>query len=217
MIKIISFDLDGTLVKTTYADKVWLEGVPKLFSKEKKVSLDKAKKYIFAEYEKIGKNRVEWYDIDWWFNKFELRENWQNILNKYRSFVEPYSETLETIKKLSKKFDLIIISNAKKEFIDIQLEETMLKPYFKHVFSSFSDFNKVKKYSDVYKEIISFLMIKPHEIIHIGDSKEFDYDSPKKIGIKSFYLDRNKIRNNNYIINSLSDIERLINQKKDIF
>lgn len=210
MIKIISFDMDGTLVKTTYADKVWLEGVPNLYAKEKKVPLDKAKEYIFEEYEKIGKNRVEWYDIDWWFNKFELRENWDNILNKYRDFVEPYPETLEVIKKLSKKFDLIIISNAKKEFINIQLEETMFKPYFKHVFSSFSDFNKVKKYSDVYKEIISFLMIKPHEMIHIGDSKEFDYNSPKKIGIKSFYLDRKKMVYEDDIISSLSDFEKLI-------
>jgi putative hydrolase of the HAD superfamily len=209
MIKIISFDLDGTLVKTTYADKVWLEGIPVVLAKEKRLPLKKAKEHVFNEYEKIGKNRIEWYDIDWWFNKFELKEKWQNILEKYRTFIEPYPETLETVERLSKKFDLIIISNAKKDFIHIQLEETMLKPYFKHVFSSFSDFNEVKKSSDVYKEIVSFLMIKPNEMIHVGDNKEFDYISPRKIGIKSFYLDRGKIGINNGIINSLSHLEKL--------
>lgn len=194
MIKIISFDLDGTLVKSTYADNVWLEGLPKLYAKEKKLPIKQVKQYIFKEYDKIGKNRKEWYDIDWWFKQFKLRENWQNLLNNYRHTIQLYPETLETLEKLSKKFDLIIISNAKREFADIQLEETNLKPYFKHVYSSLSDFNEVKKLPDVYKHILGLLEIQPDEIIHIGDSKEFDYESPQKIGIKSFYLNREKKR-----------------------
>ena len=69
----------------------------------------------------------------------------------------------------------------------------------------------------VHKNYFSFIKrvrdkYKCTEIIHIGDSKEFDYDSPKKIGIKSFYLDRKKNVDNEDIINSPSDIERLINQ-----
>ena len=134
MIKIISFDLDGTLVKPTYADKVWLEGVPKLYAKEKKIPIEQAKQYIYKQYEKIGKNRKEWYDIDWWFKQFQLKEPWQNLLNNYRHTIQLYPETLETLEKLSKKFELIIISNAKREFVEIQIEETKIKPYFKHVF-----------------------------------------------------------------------------------
>ena len=59
MIKIISFDMDGTLVKPTYADKVWLEGLPKLYAKEKKIPIKQAKEYIYQKYEKIGKDRKE--------------------------------------------------------------------------------------------------------------------------------------------------------------
>jgi len=210
MIKIISFDLDGTLVKSTYADSVWLEGVPKIYSKEKKVPLEQAKQYIFKEYEKIGKNRKEWYDIDWWFKKFELNENWQNLLNNYKNTIQLYPETIEILEKLSKKFELIIISNAKREFVEIQLEETYLKSYFKHVFSSLSDFSTVKKLPNVYREILDFLNIQPNEIVHVGDSKEFDYESPQKIGIKSFYLNREKTEENNFTIHSLSVLENVI-------
>jgi HAD superfamily hydrolase (TIGR01549 family) len=210
MIKIISFDLDGTLVKSTYADNVWLEGLPKLYAKEKKLPIKQVKQYIFKEYDKIGKNRKEWYDIDWWFKQFKLRENWQNLLNNYRHTIQLYPETLETLEKLSKKFDLIIISNAKREFADIQLEETNLKPYFKHVYSSLSDFNEVKKLPDVYKHILGLLEIQPDEIIHIGDSKEFDYESPQKIGIKSFYLNREKKESGNNILHKLSDLQNII-------
>jgi len=211
-IKIISFDLDGTLVKSTYADSVWLEGVPKLYAKEKKLPLEYVKEYIFKEYYKVGENKKEWYDIDWWFKHFKINGSWQELLNEYRFVVEIYPDTIETIKKLSKKFDLIIISNAKEEFIKIQIEETKINKYFSHIFSSLSDFNIVKKMPQVYKEICDKLKINTNEIVHVGDSKEFDFVSPQKIGIRSYYIDREKTEKGNNVIHSLFDLEKLFNK-----
>jgi HAD superfamily hydrolase (TIGR01549 family) len=213
MIKIISFDFDGTLVKRSYADKVWLEGLPKLYAKEKKIPLKQAKEYILKEYDKIGKDRKEWYDIDWWFKFFELKENWQNLLNNYRHTIKLFPETVETLSNLSKKYELIITSNSKREFIDVQLEETNIRPYFTHIFSSTSDFDKVKKLPEIYKEICSLLNVQPSEMLHVGDDKEFDFESPKKIGIKSFYLDREKTEKGNHIIRKLSELDTILNKK----
>ena len=210
MIKIISFDLDGILVKTTFAEKVWLEGLPKLYAKEKKIPIKHAKQYIYKQYEKIDKDRKEWYDIEWWFKQFQLKEHWKNLLSNYRHTIQLYPETIETLERLSKKFELIIISNAKREFVEIQIEETKIKPYFKYIFSSLSDFNKIKKSPEVYKQILTLLKIQPHEIIHVGDNKEFDYDSPQKIGIKSFYLNHEKPEKGNQSIHSLSVLENVI-------
>ena len=210
MIKVISFDLDGTLVKSTYANSVWLEGLPKLYAKEKNLPLEDVKKYIFKEYEKVGENRKEWYDIDWWFKHFNLNFDWQNLLDEYRYTVEIYPDTKKVLKKLSKKFDLIIISNAKREFIDIQVNETKIKPYFSHIFSSISDFDTVKKKPSVYKQICDKINIKPDEMIHVGDSKEFDYESPRKLGIKSIYINREKEIKNKDIINSLNDLTNIL-------
>jgi len=208
-IKIISFDLDGTLVKSTYANSVWLEGVPELFAKEKNLPLENVKEYVFKEYYKIGENKKEWYDIDWWFKHFKINGRWQTLLDKYRFAVEIYPDTLETIKKLSKKFDLIIISNAKREFIEIQIEETKIKGYFSHTFSSLSDFDIVKKMPKVYKQICDKLKIKTNEMIHVGDSREFDFESPQKIGIISYHIDREKIQKGKNVIHSLFDLEKL--------
>jgi putative hydrolase of the HAD superfamily len=210
MIKVVSFDLDGTLVKSTFADKVWLEGLPKLYSKEKNISIKQAKQDIYELYEKIGENRKEWYDIDWWFNRFDLKQSWKNLLENYKHHIKLYKDTVETLDKLTKKFELIIISNAKKEFIDIQLRETNIKPYFKYVFSSISDFNFVKKTPDVYKNVLSLLNIKSNKIIHIGDNLEFDYKSPERIGINSIYLDRKKTKKADNIIFSLNELEKVI-------
>jgi putative hydrolase of the HAD superfamily len=203
MIKIISFDLDGTLVKPTYADKVWLEGVPNLYSKEKNIPIKQAKQYIYKLYDEVGEYRIEWYDIGWWFKKFELKESWQSLLKNYKHNISLYPETIETLERLSKNYSLIIISNAKREFLEIQLEETNIRSYFKHVFSSLSDFKEVKKTTNVYKQILNILKIQPDEIIHVGDNKEFDYVSPQKIGIKTYYLNRKKTYNGRHIIFSL--------------
>ena len=210
-IKIISFDLDGTLVKSTYANSVWLEGVPRLYAKEKKLPLDYVKEYVFQEYYKVGENKKEWYDINWWFKHLKINGSWQELLEEYRFAVEIYPDTIETIKKLSKKFNLIIISNAKKEFIEIQIEETRIKHYFSHAFSSISDFNVVKKMPKVYKEICDKLKIKTDEIIHVGDSKEFDFESPQKIGIKSYQINREKTKRGNNIIHNLFELEKIFN------
>ncbi len=210
MIKIVSFDLDGTLVKSTFADKVWLEGLPKLYSKEKNIPVKQAKEFIYKLYEEVGENRKEWYDIEWWFKKFELKNFWKNLLNEYKHNIKLFIDTIQTLEKLKKKFKLIIISNAKKEFIEIQLKETNLKPFFKHVFSSLSDFNTVKKTLDVYKYVLSLLKIQSSELIHVGDNKEFDYKSPQRIGIRSIYLNRKKTEKGKNIIFSLSELEKVL-------
>jgi 2-haloalkanoic acid dehalogenase type II len=210
MIKIISFDLDGTLVKSSYADKVWLEGVPQLYAKHHDIPLEQAKKYIYEEYQEIGESKKEWYDIEWWFNRFHLRDSWQQLLLKYKKYIEPFPEVMETIRTLKESYSLIIISNAKREFIDIQLEETQLRPYFARVFSSLSDFDQVKKGPEVYVEVCQQLQCQPHELLHVGDHREFDYRSPRTIGIEALYIDRKHQESGDRIIHSLSEIEEVL-------
>jgi putative hydrolase of the HAD superfamily len=209
MIKIISFDLDGTLVKNTYADRVWLEGFPKLYAKEKMITVNEAKKLLFREYDKVGMDKKEWYDIDWWFKRFKIKEDWRELLSSYRYHIHAFPETKKILSSLSKKYKLIIVSNAKREFIDIQICETNLEAYFDHVFSSLSDFDSVKKIPDVYEQVCKILNVQVNEIIHIGDNKEFDFLSPHKIGIRSFYLNRDRTETGDNVVNTLSDFEKI--------
>lgn len=216
MIKFISFDLDGTLMKSTYADLVWLEGVPKFYAKEKGIDIEKAKKYLKKEYDTIGDNRAEWYDLEYWFHRFNLKNNWRDLLEKYRYAIEPFPEVPNVLRRLYQKYELIIISNAKREFIEIELLETKLRKYFTSVFSSTSDFHKVKKVvkkvPEFYETICNKIGINPNEMIHIGDHKEFDYTIPMKLGIQSFYLNRKKTTKGEYIVYDLEEFEKRINK-----
>jgi len=210
MIKVISFDFDGTIAKHTFADAFWLEGVPALYAKQHHVDVEAAKKYLFEEYDKIGDNRIEWYDPGYWFDRFDLQADWKKMLLKYRKNVEIYPEVRSVLKRLSTQYSLIISSNAKKEFIDVQLRQNKLCSYFDHIFSSTSDFHTVKKVTDFYAMICKKLKIKPQEMIHVGDHKEFDYHSPQKLGITSYYLDRKKNTTGYHIVSDLKEFEKNI-------
>ena len=209
MIKIISFDLDGTLVKNTYANSVWLEGLPRLYAKEKNITINEAKEFLFNEYNKVGIDHKEWYNIDWWFKRFGIKIDWRDLLYNYRAHIHIFPESKNVISNLSKRYKLIIISNAKREFIDIQIKETNLKPYFNFTFSSLSDFDSVKKIPEVYRKICDILKVQVDEIIHIGDNKEFDFFSPQKIGIKSYYLNRDRTELGDSIVHTLSEFEKI--------
>lgn len=150
MSTILSFDLDGTLIKRSYADAVWLQGLPQLYATEKNMSFSAAKEFLLREYDQVSDAREEWYDIQHWFERFELKRSWQELLENYRHVIEPFPETVDVVERLSKEWDLIILSNAKKDFIDVELEQTNLGQYFSYVFSSTSDFHKVKKVPEFY-------------------------------------------------------------------
>ena len=205
-IKVISFDLDGTLVKSSYADAVWLDGLPKLFAQERNLSLQQAKDFLFSEYEAVGPDRKEWYDIEWWFHKFQLERSWKSLLKSYKHSIELFPETRPTLEQLGAAYTLICFSNAKQEFIDIQLREIHIDHFFEHTFSSLTDFNAVKKDSTTYVKICKNLHIAPGEMVHIGDNWKYDFISPQKIGVHSYFLNREKDKNGKHILHSLSEI-----------
>jgi HAD superfamily hydrolase (TIGR01549 family) len=210
MIRVISFDFDGTIVKPTFADAFWLEGVPALYARQHHVPVEEAKKILFEEYEKIGDNRIEWYDPGYWFDRFDLQADWKKMLLNYRRNVEIYPEVPLVLKELSTQYMLIISSNAKKEFIDVQLRQSKLYSYFKKIFSSTSDFHTVKKVTDFYMMICESMKITPQEILHVGDHLEFDYLTPQKLGIASYYLDRKKQTTGDHVVSDLKQFETKI-------
>ncbi|MDX1799163.1 MAG: HAD family hydrolase, partial [Candidatus Lokiarchaeia archaeon] len=146
-----------------------------------------------------------WYNLEYWFNRFKLKTNWKELLKKYRYAIETFPEVPDILDKFYNIYDMILISNAKREFIDIELEESKLKKYFSFIFSSTSDFNMVKKVSDFYLMICNKLSLNPNQIIHIGDHEEFDYKIPKKIGINSFYLNREKTSKGKFVVYNLQE------------
>jgi len=208
---IISFDVDGTLVKPDFNELIWFDVVPKLYARKQKIKLEKARKLIFQEYDKISENDVRWYTLDFWLDYFNLEVKQEELLQRYAKTVILYPDVIPALDNLSKRYLLIVCSGMSREFIDIKLKRENIVKYFNHIFSAVSNFSLTKKEPYFYEKVCRKLNVKPSHLIHIGDNYELDYLIPKKIGIKAFHLDRtNNISKRKEAIGSLQELTELI-------
>jgi len=216
--KLISFDLDSTLIDPTFTTSVWEIGIPLLYAKKNKVSLSEATRIVKGEYDRVGEGATEWYDIAHWFRFFELAGRWQDLMEEHRHKVRPFPEAKEVMEELGKSHDLIIVSNAAREFIEMEVKEAALGVYCTRIFSVTSDFGQVKKTPQCNMEVLKAMGVTPSDTVHVGDHYEFDYLIPKQLGITSYFLDRDgKKPKDRYTIKDLTEFKNLaINHKPSL-
>ncbi|KPV64198.1 MAG: putative HAD-hydrolase [Candidatus Bathyarchaeota archaeon BA2] len=215
-VKAISFDLDGTLINYRFVDSVWFKGIPRLYSVKKRVSFYDAKKVVKREYDKVGKERPEWYDLHYWIRKFGLNITPQELLRYFEHRIKTYPEVPKVLDELKQRgFKLIIVTNARREFVELELRKAEIENYFDRVFSSTSDFGLVKKTADLYERVCSILEIPPQEMIHVGDDQNFDFDVPRRLGIMAFHLDRKGKHKGELIVHSLEELNKKLQRLRE--
>lgn len=207
MPKIISFDMDGTLVDPEFTDWVWLHGIPTLYGEKANLPFEEAKHFVVEEYLKVGEGAIEWYDIKYWFRFFQLERNWKDLMHQYVDKINIYPDVNDTLEGLKDKFPMILTSNAGREFIDVEMEATGLRRYFNRIFSATSDFGEVKKTAGFYERICQIVGARPQEIVHVGDHYEFDYLVPRSLGVHAFYLDRPGEKKGDFVLQDLRELE----------
>jgi len=211
-IKIISFDMDGTLIAPEFTDWVWHYGIPKLYAEKTGLSFEAAKAFVVSEYQKVGDKALEWYDIKYWFRFLQLPQGWRPLMEGFAEKIRVYSDVQVVLDRLKERFKLVLTSNAGREFIELEIESTGLGKYFDQIFSATSDFRQVKKTTDFYRHLCRILGIVPEEIVHVGDHFEFDYLVPQALGIQSFYLDRRAQRKGDFVLWDLWSLEERMAQ-----
>jgi putative hydrolase of the HAD superfamily len=206
-IRVVSFDMDGTITDLSFVNSVWLEGIPRLYAIKNGVSLEDAITYVRREYEKVGRERLEWYDPSYWTKKFGLNTSPEEVLGSFKNRIRVFPEVNEVLEECKDKgFRLIIVTNARREFVNLELERTKIGHYFERVFSSTSDFGLIKKTVNLYRKVCSIIGVSPGEMVHVGDDRCFDFVMPSKLGIKAFYLDRTGEHSGDLVIHSLKEL-----------
>jgi len=214
MIRIISFDMDGTLIESEYTDWVWHHGIPTLYAEKAGLPFQEAKDLVMREYRKVGEASIEWYDIKYWFRLFQLEGDWKAMMKRYVDRINIYPDVSRLLDQLRDKFRLVLTSNAAREFIDVEMEATGLDRYFDRIFSATSDFQEVKKTPYFYQRICEILRVQPEEMVHVGDHYEFDYLIPRTLRIQAYYLDRSARREGESVLWDLRDLENRLSTRQ---
>jgi HAD superfamily hydrolase (TIGR01549 family) len=205
MLRVVSFDMVGTLVDLYYESYVWKQVIPQLYAKKMGFTFQEAKDHALKEYDHVGKNDIRWYLPEYWFKHFKLSEDPTEVFRSYSDKVAFYTEVPLVLKNLSKKYDLIIASGTTRNIIEIMIEK--FRHYFKQIYSPVSDRKEVKKRPQFYEMICKILDIEPGAMAHVGDEWYSDFISPRKIGVKSFYLDRTGEKRGEFVIKDLRMLE----------
>ena len=207
MKKVISFDLDGTLVHGRFGDMVWHHGIPDEFARRHGVSLEEAQKQVLKEYEAVGDSSLLWYDVDWWIRRFDLPVSAEELLDTYVSHIEVIPYALDVLSALRERYRLVVASNAARIFVEKELNHTRLGAYFERVVSATSDLGMVKKEGRFYDTLCTTLAVTPAELVHVGDHQVFDYEVPLSLGILCYHF-KPSGENDGSVINDLRELLR---------
>lgn len=209
MKKIISFDLDGTLVDGLYGNMVWLDGIPGVYAERRGMSRTEAASEVKKAYDSIGESHLLWYDIGYWLRRFDLAVSVPDLLDRYAGYIRPLPHVTEVLEALSAKYRLVIASNAARIFVDKELDHTGLGRYFTRTISATSDFAMVKKEEGFYRRMCADLDVSPSEVAHVGDHRVFDFEVPRLAGIDSYHYDPAAAANGGAIRDMRDLLERL--------
>ncbi|MEE8168207.1 MAG: HAD family hydrolase [Candidatus Hydrothermarchaeales archaeon] len=205
MVKVVSFDADGTLVDKCFMDSFWNVGIPEEYSREKGMSFHEAKAEVERRYEEVGEEDIRWYTPDYWFQLLGLKITAKELMESYKNEVKVYPEVTEILEELGERYPLVVISNAPREILSFELLE--LEGYFAHVFSATTDFKEVRKTTDFYSNVCRLIGVKPGELAHVGDHWNFDYIVPRRLGIKTYFLDRDRVKKGKNVVKDLREFK----------
>jgi putative hydrolase of the HAD superfamily len=208
--KIISFDLDGTLTTPEFVDAVWKVGIPTQYAKQHSVSLEKAQQTIFQLYDTMGDNELNWYDLPFWIESLKLDVSSEQLLSQSQNLIALFPDVLPALSFLHECYDLIIISNANRMFLDLEVSVTGIGRFFKKIFSATSDFGRVKREEEIYQKVCDVTGVSISDIIHMGDHREFDFEAPQRIGMQAYFLDRSRHETGPYIVHGLDEFIKII-------
>jgi HAD superfamily hydrolase (TIGR01549 family) len=178
MLKVIIFDLDGTLINSI---RFWLSLYKKTAKKfgikidEKEVAKRFGQKDVDILISLTPKNKQK--EVLEYYHKLKLKEKGNSDLKKFR-FVD---KVLKELKKRNIK--IAIATGNSRDIADLIIKKNKLDKFIDYSVTH-NDVKRGKPYPDMLLKIRRYFKIRKKEILCIGDST-YDFKAAKRAGIKT--------------------------------
>jgi len=118
MVKFISFDMDGHW--STRCSRIGYGPRDPTLYAQKMGFLRVGQNLCGRRISQSGRHAIEWYDIKYWFRLFRLEESWNALMERYIDKIAVYPDVDHLLDRLSDHFQLVLTSNAGREFIKMK-------------------------------------------------------------------------------------------------
>lgn len=179
-IKTVFLDMDGTLLDLHYDNYFWLQHLPLRYAQIKELPVDQAQQTLTAMYETL-QGSLNWYCLDFWADSLaiDLLALKHEIAGRiaYRPNAKAFLQALK-----SKDYEVVLVTNAHRDSIDIKFEYTDLRQHLGHVICS-HDLNLPKEDPRFWSELAEIQAYDCHSTVFFDDN-EAVLASARQAGLK---------------------------------
>ncbi len=212
MIKAIFFDLDDTLIVHDELEMRVCKKIIEAIARKRRIDEGNAS-LIFFNFLSKYEGTPQWFDWRFISEYFDIDDVWRKAHIENLNLIKLHSDAKHVLKKLYKRFELGIMSNAICEVIEMKIEYLGIKKLFRYVLGSDS-FNAIKSDINYFKMALNNFGISAEESAYVGDGYGRDTEIAKKAGMMSILVNRkNKSSDCNFRINDLREIYKILKIK----
>lgn len=205
--KKIIFDIDNTLIE--WKDE-YVSSIMRLLSKYRQYTKEDGIE-IYNRLSYYGDNLLK-LDIDDLVNRFSdlniSKEFLLDILESQKECSEPAKdEIIDTLEYLSKKYELVILSNWFKEVQIQRMKKAKIYKYFKAIYCNDEYVSKPNK--EAFLNALG--TTSPSEAVMIGDNLDIDILPAISIGINGILITSKEIKSDKFTtIKNISKLKELL-------
>ena len=187
-IRVLSLDLDGTVIDRGFAEHFWMEFIPRLYAELRGIDLEDAKRRVYSAYDEVGPGDVRWYMPEYWLNRFGIDADPRALILENVSWMRIYPDAEALLSRLNGEYPVIASTNSARIFAEVYQEALGIR--FDAILSCVSDFGIARKNPEFYGKVVKTLGVDPGEVLHVGDDPERDVEAALGAGLEAYLIDR---------------------------